>query len=82
MKKLMLLPLLLVQFAVLPAAAVTLELIGDKNFRYDAKVKQTAFNGLSGLAYDREKGCFYAVSDDRSQFNPARYYIVEGGCQW
>ena len=78
MKKLLLLPLLFMHCTVLQASTVTLELIGDKNFHYDARVQQTVFNGLSGLVYDREKEYFYAVSDDRSQFNPARYYIVEG----
>lgn len=76
MKRLLFLPLLFLHCAVLQASAVTLELIGDQNFRHDTDVGETAFNGLSGLDYDREKGCFYAVSDDRSRFHPARYYTL------
>ncbi|MBE9031464.1 esterase-like activity of phytase family protein [filamentous cyanobacterium LEGE 11480] len=33
--------------------------------------------GLSGLAYDRQKGLFYAVSDDRSNYAPARFYTLK-----
>ncbi|MBM9511251.1 esterase-like activity of phytase family protein [Desulfogranum marinum] len=76
MKSLLLVPLLLMQLSVLQACAVTLELIGDQNFRYDTQVGGTVFNGLSGLAYDLEESCFYAVSDDRSQFHSARYYVL------
>ncbi len=30
--------------------------------------------GLSGVVYDAAKNHFYAISDDRSQFGPARFY--------
>ncbi|BAY23500.1 phytase [Calothrix sp. NIES-2100] len=35
---------------------------------------QTALGGLSGVAYDAAKNQFYAISDDRSQIAPARFY--------
>ncbi|BAY07980.1 phytase [Calothrix sp. NIES-2098] len=35
---------------------------------------QTPLGGLSGVAYDAPKNQFYAISDDRSQFAPARFY--------
>lgn len=35
---------------------------------------QTALGGLSGVAYDVAKNQFYAISDDRSQIAPARFY--------
>ncbi|MDZ7959978.1 MAG: phytase [Aulosira sp. DedQUE10] len=35
---------------------------------------QTTLGGLSGVAYDAAKNQFYAISDDRSQFAPARFY--------
>ncbi|PAX54907.1 phytase [Brunnivagina elsteri] len=34
----------------------------------------TAVGGLSGVAYDAAKNQYYAISDDRSQFAPARFY--------
>lgn len=78
MKKLLFLTMLTTYLVSFPAAAVTLEFIGELNFSHDTQVKQTAFNGLSALAYDRGKECFYAVSDDRSEINPARYYVLKG----
>jgi hypothetical protein len=32
--------------------------------------------GLSGITYDAGRGVYYAVSDDRSRINDARYYTV------
>jgi hypothetical protein len=34
----------------------------------------TKVGGLSGLTYDRQRNCFYAISDDRSAFAPAHFY--------
>lgn len=39
----------------------------------------TKVGGLSGLTYDRQRNRFYAVSDDRSNFAPARFYTLELG---
>jgi hypothetical protein len=40
------------------------------------KFKDTPVGGLSALTYDRQRNKFYALSDDRSQFAPARFYTV------
>jgi hypothetical protein len=37
----------------------------------------TRVGGLSGITYDRSRGRFYAVSDDRSQLAPARFYTLK-----
>ncbi|WP_424102167.1 esterase-like activity of phytase family protein [Moorena producens] len=37
----------------------------------------TVVGGLSGLAYDRERDRFLAVSDDRSRLAPARFYTLK-----
>jgi uncharacterized protein YjiK len=37
------------------------------------KFKDTPVGGLSALTYDRQRNKFYALSDDRSQFAPARF---------
>lgn len=34
----------------------------------------TVVGGLSGLTYDRSRNQFYAISDDRSNYAPARFY--------
>lgn len=36
----------------------------------------TEVGGLSGLAYDAGQEVYYAISDDRSQLQPARYYTL------
>ncbi len=41
------------------------------------KFENTQVGGLSGLAYDRINDIFYAVSDDRSDFAPARFYALK-----
>ncbi len=38
--------------------------------------ENTPVGGLSAIAYDRNLGCFYALSDDRSQRAPARFYTL------
>jgi hypothetical protein len=40
------------------------------------KFKDTSVGGLSALSYDRQRNKFYALSDDRSQFAPARFYTL------
>ena len=41
------------------------------------KFENTPIGGLSGLAYDRRDDTFYAISDDRSEFAPARFYALK-----
>jgi 3-phytase len=36
----------------------------------------TTVGGLSSITYDRDRGVFYALSDDQSQLNPARFYTL------
>lgn len=38
--------------------------------------EDTVVGGLSAIAYDRNLGSFYAISDDRSQRAPARFYTL------
>lgn len=39
--------------------------------------EKTPVGGLSGLTYDERKGLFYTISDDRSQYAPARFYTLK-----
>lgn len=39
--------------------------------------QSTRVGGLSGLSYDRQRDRFYALSDDRSHFAPARFYTLK-----
>ncbi len=36
----------------------------------------TTIGGLSSITYDKKRGVFYCLSDDQSQFNPARFYTL------
>jgi 3-phytase len=37
----------------------------------------TTVGGLSSIAYDPARGVFYSLSDDQSQFAPARFYTLQ-----
>jgi len=37
----------------------------------------TRVGGLSGITYDRQRNLFYAISDDRSDLAPARFYTLK-----
>ena len=56
---------------------VSIEYIGEyiipDNFQY----RKTTVGGLSGLTYDRQRDRFYAISDDRSDIAPARFYTLK-----
>ena len=36
----------------------------------------TTIGGLSSISYDASRGAYYAISDDQSQINPARFYTL------
>jgi hypothetical protein len=41
------------------------------------KFQDTPVGGLSALTYDRQRNKFYALSDDRSDHAPARFYTLQ-----
>jgi 3-phytase/alkaline phosphatase D len=52
------------------------ELLGEVTFDTGFTFSGTEVGGLSGIAYDPENSVYYAISDDRSQINPARFYTL------
>lgn len=54
-----------------------LNFLGEYEVPHNYKFKNTTVGGLSGLDYDVERGQYYAISDDRSDKNRARYYTVK-----
>lgn len=52
------------------------ELIGEAIFTTGEQFAETEVGGLSGLVYDQAHDIYYALSDDRSQRNPARFYTL------
>jgi hypothetical protein len=63
--------------AASPAAALTLEFIGQQIIPSGTQFGGTTVGGLSGIDFDEASGSFIAISDDRSQLNPARYYSLD-----
>ena len=69
-----------------PSQAITVEertfLNLSLNFLGEYQLAKTTFKdtpvgGLSALTYDRQRDRFYALSDDRSAFAPARFYTLK-----
>ncbi|NJR58442.1 MAG: phytase [Cyanobacteria bacterium CRU_2_1] len=53
-----------------------LDFLGEVTFPTGLTFDGTVVGGLSGITYDRDNNRFYSIADDRSQFNPARFYTL------
>ncbi len=53
------------------------ENLGLVSFSTDTFFKDTQVGGLSGIAYNQAQNSYYAISDDRSNINPARFYTLQ-----
>lgn len=53
------------------------EYLGEIVLPTGLKLGGIEFGGISGLDYDSQKDQFYAISDDRSQRAPARFYVLK-----
>jgi len=71
--------------AVMPAAASAPEdigtaaapqFVGEEILPTGLMFEGTEVGGLSGLSYDAVRRVYYAISDDRSQLDPARFYTL------
>lgn len=51
-----------------------ISLIGEIRLPTQLAIGGVPFGGISGLDYDPKSGLFYAVSDDRAEYGPARFY--------
>ncbi len=61
----------------LPAEAQTLRYLGQQVVPHGHEFRGTTVGGLSGLDYDAARNRFVAISDDRSERQPARFYTLE-----
>jgi hypothetical protein len=52
----------------------SLHLLDVYEIPFNTKFQQTAVGGLSSIDYHIEDDVYYMISDDRSAFNPARFY--------
>lgn len=55
---------------------LALDFRGEAIIAKGTSYASTPVGGLSGLTYDQQRGVFYAVSDDRSDFAAARFYTL------
>ncbi|NET39296.1 MAG: esterase-like activity of phytase family protein, partial [Cyanothece sp. SIO1E1] len=55
---------------------LSLEFLGEYQLP-TTTLNGTTVGGLSAIAYDRQRNLFYALSDDRSKFSPARFYTLQ-----
>jgi 3-phytase len=53
-----------------------LEFLGQAIVPTGTSFNATTVGGLSSIAYDADRGVFYALSDDPSQFQAARFYTL------
>ena len=59
------------------AQAQSLGYLGQQHVATGFQYGGTVVGGLSSIDYDATAGRFFAISDDRSAANPARYYTLE-----
>ncbi len=59
------------------STVTNLNFIGEYTIPHNKSFKETTIGGLSGIDYDRKKGLYYLLSDDRSRINPARFYTAK-----
>jgi hypothetical protein len=55
---------------------VTLQFLGQAIVPTGTTFAGTVVGGLSSITWDPQRNVYYTVSDDQSQFNPARFYTV------
>ncbi|MDJ0590598.1 MAG: esterase-like activity of phytase family protein [Pleurocapsa sp. MO_226.B13] len=54
----------------------SLEFLGEVSFETGFTFEETEVGGISGITYDRTNNIYYALANDRSTINDARYYDV------
>ncbi len=58
------------------AGITAIKFIGAYIIPHNLEYGQTKVGGLSGIDYDAKQDIYYMISDDRSDFNPARFYTA------
>ena len=59
-----------------PAGPPRLRLLGEAILPHGLRVQGTTVGGISGLDHDPATGAWVALSDDRSELQPARFYSL------
>ncbi len=74
-------PILIISFLFtnLTSSAVEItgiDFIGEATIPNGTNFQNTTIGGLSGITYDAKNQLYYAISDDRSEKAPARFYTL------
>ncbi len=59
------------------ASISAVHFLGEYDIPYNFEYNNTTVGGLSGIDYDAKNNQYYMISDDRSDHNPARFYIAD-----
>jgi len=59
-----------------PSSRLALEFAGEDIIPTGTQFEDTEVGGLSSMAYDEERDVYYALSDDPSVIDPARFYTL------
>jgi hypothetical protein len=77
-------PILIISLFILFSNLITtaveiseIEFIGQAIIPNKLTFQKTEVGGLSGITYDTKKDLYYAISDDRGQKAPARFYTLK-----
>jgi hypothetical protein len=73
---LILISLLFNNFASASFVITGIEFIGQATLPTGLTFQKTEFGGLSGITYDAKNNLYYAISDDRGQKVPPRFYTL------
>jgi hypothetical protein len=60
-----------------PGPPVQLQFLGQAIVPTGTTFAGTVVGGLSSITWDPEQNLYYAISDDPSQFGPARFYTIQ-----
>lgn len=60
-------------------SSLTFDFVAERQIATGTKFDGTEFGGISGIDYDPATNLYYAISDDRSQSSPARFYTLSIG---
>ncbi len=59
------------------ATISSLKFLDEYDLPYNLQYKNTTVGGLSSIDYDAQNDLYYLISDDRSEFNPSRFYTAK-----
>ncbi|BBD61581.1 hypothetical protein NIES2109_44140 [Nostoc sp. HK-01] len=69
--------LLIINFSPNAVEISSIDFIGEATLSKGLSFQKTEVGGLSGITYDAKNDLYYAISDDRGQKAPARFYTLK-----